>query len=70
MAVVFGAMNMLGNFGSASFSQTLTPWVHHFGWAAAPLLLALIYGIGVVCWCFVDPEGTVLEERGKVEAID
>jgi MFS family permease len=70
MAVVFGAMNMLGNFGSAAFSQMLTPWVRLLGWSAAPLLMALLYALGVFCWFFVDPEGTVLEERGKAGAID
>jgi ACS family glucarate transporter-like MFS transporter/ACS family D-galactonate transporter-like MFS transporter len=70
MMIVFGAMNMIGNFGSAAFPQFILYWTRYFGWAAAPLLMAALYGIGVVCWFFVDPNGTVLEKRQPIEPID
>jgi MFS family permease len=69
MMIVFGAMNMIGNFGSAAFPQFILLWTHGFGWAAAPLLMATLYGIGVVCWFFVDPNGTVLEKTKPAEPI-
>ena len=68
MAVVFGAMNMLGNFGSATFPLIVVPWTDSYGWITMPLLMGLIYFVGLVCWCFVDPEGTVLEGKRRVPA--
>lgn len=66
MAVVFGAMNMAGNLGAFLFPKRLfLPWANEFGWAAAPLLMALLYFMGIVCWCFVNPNGKILEEEKK-----
>jgi len=63
MAVVFGAMNMFGNFGAALFSQILPPWTTALGWATVPLLMALLYTLGSICWWFVDPDGEVLDGK-------
>ncbi len=63
MAVVFGAMNMLGNFGAALFPIILPLWTGEFGWLSVPLLMSFLYFLGVFCWCFVDPNGTILEKQ-------
>jgi ACS family glucarate transporter-like MFS transporter/ACS family D-galactonate transporter-like MFS transporter len=70
MAVVFGAMNMIGNFGSATFPLLVPPWVTWFGWVAIPLLMALVFFLGMVCWLFVNPNGLVLEDKKPDAVVD
>ena len=65
MAVVFGTMNMIGNFGSATFPLVVPPWVDAFGWVAVPLLMALVFFLGMLCWLFVNPNGLVVEETKR-----
>jgi sugar phosphate permease len=60
-AVLFGAMNMSGNIGAFLFPIFLPVWVAGFSWAAAPLLVAGLYLLGMLCWAFVNPNGKVLE---------
>jgi MFS family permease len=63
LVVVFGAMNMIGNFGAGLLPQIVPAWTDGLGWATLPLLLALLYSLGIFCWCFVNPNGTVLENE-------
>lgn len=70
MAVVFGAMNMIGNFGSATLPLVVPPWSRAFGWDAMPLLLALVFFIGMLCWFFVNPNGVVIEEDRASVVVD
>ncbi len=70
MAVVFGAMNMIGNFGSATLPLVVPPWSRAFGWDAMPLLLALVFFMGMLCWFFVNPNGTVVEEKKMDVVVD
>lgn len=67
MAVAFGAMNMMGNFGSATFPLIVPPWTSSFGWITMPLLMGLIYLAGLVCWIFVNPNGSMIESRALNE---
>jgi MFS family permease len=61
LVIVFGALNMLGNFGSGFLPQIVVPWKDTFGWAAVPLLVGLGFLLGSICWLFVNPNGLVLE---------
>ena len=63
MAVAFGAMNMLGNFGAALFPEVAPTWMREFGTRGVLLLLAALYAAGIFCWVFVDPNGTIDEEK-------
>ena len=63
MAVVFGAMNMMGNLGATVFPLIAVMWMRQFQEPSIVLLLALIYFIGMVCWIFVDPEGTIEDRK-------
>jgi len=68
MAVVFGAMNMMGNIGAFFFAKRFyLPWTREFGLASGPLLLATLYLLGAFCWCFVNPNGTVLDEHAEAK---
>jgi MFS family permease len=62
IVIVFGAMNMVGNFGAGSMSQITPLWTNAFGSPTLPLLMALSYFLGMICWFFVNPNGTLLEE--------
>ncbi|MCE9530313.1 MAG: MFS transporter [Planctomycetes bacterium] len=68
MAVAFGALNMLGNFGSATFPLVVPQWANAFGWSSIPLLMAFVYFLGFVCWCFVNPNGLILDAKESAPA--
>jgi MFS transporter, ACS family, glucarate transporter len=59
-----GSMNMMGNAGGAvapmvvPFVLTLT----NNNWNANFIMFALVYGLGAICWFFIDPV-TPLEEQ-------
>ncbi len=38
-------------------------WMRQFQEPSIVLLLALIYFIGMVCWIFVNPEGTIEDRK-------
>jgi len=64
MAVVFGAMNMMGNIGAFFFAKRFyLPWTDRFGIDSGPLLMAMLYLLGAICWCFVNPNGTILDDE-------
>jgi len=56
LATVFGAMNMVGNFGAALFSQTMPEWVTWRGWPAAVLLVGGAYAIAICWWLPLNPD--------------
>ncbi len=59
MAVVFGSMNMMGNFGATAFPLVAPLWMHAFNKPAILLLLALMYFVGMIFWIFLNPNGTI-----------
>lgn len=65
LAVVFGAMNMSGNFGAALFSQAVPAWVDQFGWSAVVLLVGGLYAVGALVWLPLNPNRTPRVPRGN-----
>lgn len=67
--VVFGMMNMMGNFGAAVCPQLVTRTVNLTGsWQSVLFLFLLIYLAGAVCWVMLDVDA-ILEESSP-EAIE
>jgi ACS family glucarate transporter-like MFS transporter len=62
LAVVFGAMNMVGNFGSGAFtwfSPRLKEWSG--GWTLPVLVFAGLHLVAAGCWLLLNPEGQIGE---------
>jgi len=60
---VFGAMNMVGNFGAASF-PIVAAWlrVATGNWVAVLVLFAGLYAAAAVFWLLLRPAGTIFEQ--------
>jgi MFS transporter, ACS family, D-galactonate transporter len=63
LPIVFGAMNMMGNFGSALFPLLVPQWTSLWNWGSLPLLMGGLYFMSMFFWIFIDPNGTVVEEK-------
>jgi ACS family glucarate transporter-like MFS transporter len=61
LAVVFGIMNMVGNFGSAFFPKAAGFLAEHYGWSAALTLFVGLQLVAAVCWMFLNPRGTIAD---------
>ena len=71
LPVVFGAMNMIGNFGAAAMTGVV-PRVNKWAggdWHASIALFVGIHAIALVCWLFINPDRTIGEERSRVEGV-
>jgi MFS family permease len=65
LPLVFGAMNMVGNFGAAAM-----PWVVPRAnewaggdWRASIALFIGVHAVAMVCWFFINPDRTIGENR-------
>ncbi len=56
LAVVFGLMNMMGNFGAFAFVSSVTTLVWLGGWELALGVWLLLPVAAFVCWLFLDPD--------------
>jgi ACS family glucarate transporter-like MFS transporter len=66
LAVVFGAMNMVGNFGSGAFtwfSPRLKEWGG--GWTLPVLVFAGLNVVAAACWLLLNPEGQIGEPAAQ-----
>ena len=61
-AVVFGTMNMMGNIGSAIFPLLIPIWVSRSSWGTIPIFMGTLYGLGMICWFFLNVNGEVLDD--------
>jgi len=64
LPVVFGAMNMFGNFGAATITwivPRLNRWTG--SWEASLIMLVSIHAVALVCWLFINPHRTVGERE-------
>jgi MFS transporter, ACS family, glucarate transporter len=61
-----GSMNMMGNLagGVAPIIVGLVLQYSHHNWAATFYLSAAVYGLGALCWLFIDPV-TPLDKEAK-----
>jgi len=57
--VVFGMMNMMGNFGAAICPQLVTRTAAATGWQSVLFLFLGIYLAGALCWALLDTEATI-----------
>ena len=63
LAVVFGAMNMVGNFGAAAMPRIiprLNTWADG-DWRASLGLFVALHAVALVCWFFINPDRTIGE---------
>lgn len=62
LPVVFGAMNMVGNFGAAAMSQVV-PEMNKLpgGWTASLILFVAVHAVALVCWLFLNPNRPIGE---------
>lgn len=62
VAVVGAAMNTTGQFG-AIFGPPAIVWLlRYFGdWNAPVMAIGIVFLVGALCWCFVDPRDKVFE---------
>jgi ACS family glucarate transporter-like MFS transporter len=66
LAVVFGAMNMVGNFDSGAFtwfSPRLKEWGG--GWTLPLLVFAGLHLVAAACWLLLNPEGQIGEPAAR-----
>jgi sugar phosphate permease len=68
LAVVFGAMNMVGNLGAFAFVWAAGSVADRFGWGPVLVLFAGAYLVAAVCWLPIDPNGVIGEENKSVDA--
>jgi MFS family permease len=63
VSVAFAIMNMAGNIGAAVFPLIVPSLVEAFGWRSVLLLVGGIYVGAALCWMFLRPTGTIIEQR-------
>jgi ACS family glucarate transporter-like MFS transporter len=69
LGVVFGAMNMIGNFGSGTFVwlvPRLRTWAGD--WDLALAVFAGVHVLAAVCWLLLNPNGTIGERPQRDRA--
>ena len=66
LPIVFGAMNMMGNFGAAAITGLVSPLNRWTGgtWHASLVLFVAIHGVALLCWLVLNPNKPInpLEE--------
>ena len=62
LPVVFGAMNMLGNFGAAAMTGVV-PLINKAtgGWTGSLILFVGVHLVALLCWLFLNPDRTIGE---------
>jgi len=65
LAVVFGLMNMVGNVGSFAFVSSNMMMVKLGGWELALGVWLGLHLVAIVCWIFLNPDGTIGEPTPK-----
>jgi ACS family glucarate transporter-like MFS transporter len=67
LGVIFGTMNMIGNFGSWAFT-TYIPRVKVWwgSWDAVLLVFAALHVVAIVCWLLLNPNGVIGERADAV----
>jgi sugar phosphate permease len=65
ISVVFGMMNMMGNFGAAVCPQLVTRTADSTGWENVLFLFFGIYLAAAICWALVDTEATIEPARNS-----
>ncbi len=63
--VVFGMMNMMGNFGAAVCPQLVTRTAASAGWESVLFLFFGIYTAGAICWALIDTEACIESASGS-----
>ncbi len=66
LPIVFGAMNMMGNFGAAAITGLVPPINRWTGgsWHASLVLFVGIHVVALVCWLLLDPNRPIgLDEQ-------
>ncbi len=63
LPVVFGAMNMLGNFGAAAITGMVAPLNRLTGgtWTASIALFIAIHAVALICWLCLNPNRAIGE---------
>jgi MFS family permease len=61
LPVVFGAMNMAGNFGAYAFVTLLMTMVSWGGWEFAFAVWASLHVVALLCWLLLDPSKNIGE---------
>ncbi len=71
LGVVFGLMNMAGNFGAYAFTAVVPRLNHQYGgnWTATLILFAAMHVVALICWLPLDPNG-VVGERAAPETTE
>ncbi len=66
LPIVFGAMNMVGNFGAAAMSQAV-PLVNKYfnGWNSAIVLFIGMHAAAAIIWLFLNPNRTIGDPSSK-----
>lgn len=64
LPIVFGAMNMIGNFGAAAMSA-MVPRFNNWsgGWTVSLIVFVAIHGVAMVCWMVLDPRKQIAADR-------
>lgn len=69
VAPIFGMMNMMGNLGAALLPVVVGMMFHAGLYGTVLILMAGIYVAAALCWLFLNPNGTVFDEkRGTQQA--
>jgi sugar phosphate permease len=69
LGVVFGLMNMAGNFGAYAFTAVV-PRLNHWNggdWTATLIVFAAMHVAALICWLPLDPNGVVGERAAAPE---
>ena len=63
LGVVFGFMNMAGNFGAYAFTAIVPRLNHQYGgdWNATLILFAAMHLVALACWLPLNPNGVIGE---------
>lgn len=66
LPIVFGAMNMVGNFGAAAMLQAVPFVKDQFNtWNAAIILFMGMHATAAILWLFLNPNGTIGEQTAE-----
>ena len=68
--VVFGMMNMMGNFGAAVCPQLVTRTAEAAGWESVLFLFFGIYLGGAICWALIDTEACIESASVSPDRLD
>ncbi|HEV3142724.1 MAG TPA: MFS transporter [Gemmataceae bacterium] len=67
--VIFGAMNMVGNFGSFALTEAFRSASElQGGWYNSLALLVAVHAAAAVCWLFINPDRNIGEKQKPLAA--